>query len=192
LRRIESKAHRGEAGHIHQFLTPTSGALRMKIKTFVFGYLFVFAFSAPTFAQSLTAPFAGSYSVTDLVSPSGIPIGIGGMAFNPSDPNTLYVVGGADTSSAEVYTINVARNASGQITGFVGTATPYASAPYADTGLVFAPNGTLLYNMYPFSSMGEILPRGFITGNRGHSAWRGRRWWFGIHPQWLRTRGAAT
>jgi hypothetical protein len=132
----------------------------MKIKTLVFGWLFVVAFSAPTFAQSLTSTFAGSYSVTDLVSPSGVPIGIGGMAINPSDPNTLFLVGGADTIGAEIYTIELARNAGGQITGFVGTATPYTIAPYADTGLVFAPNGTLLYNEYPFSSMGEILHGG--------------------------------
>ena len=51
------------------------------------------------------------------------------MAFDPSDPNTLYLVGGWDTSGVEIYTINVARNAGGHITGFVGTANPYAAHP---------------------------------------------------------------
>jgi hypothetical protein len=128
----------------------------MKIAFASLALSLAFVSTAP--GQTLTAPFAGSYSLLDLNSPSGVPTGLGGFAFSPAAPNTLYMVGDWDGGSAAVYSIGVTRGASGHITGFSGSASFFASAPGADGGLAFAPNGTLLYDTYPADSIGQIKP----------------------------------
>ena len=118
-------------------------------------------------AQNVTAPYSSVYSIADLGSVPGVPGYYGGIVFK--DNNTLLIGGDANYANGAIYQITVARDSSGQITGFVGTASLYASAPYIDGGLWWMPNGTLCYTTYHYGDssnpatgnrIGQILPGG--------------------------------
>jgi hypothetical protein len=50
------------------------------------------------------------------------------------------------------------RNGNNTITGFSGSASLFASAPYIDGGLAYAPDGTLFFTTYTNNTIGQILP----------------------------------
>ncbi len=109
-------------------------------------------------AQTLDPAYSGAYTLFDLGSASTVPPLYGGLTLLAGDPNTLLIGGNANGASGAIYSVKVTRDVNGHITGFNGPATFYASAPYIDGGLSYAPNGDLLYTAYPTNQIGEIKP----------------------------------
>ncbi len=130
-------------------------------------------------AQTLSAPYSSNYSVGFNGSISGVTFPTGGLIFEQNDPNTLLIMGLAANSggtmaipknyrstfgplltpaeaelwsdsslAAPIYSVPVIRGAGSHITGF-GAAVLFATAPNNDGGLVYAPNGDLLFTIYP-------------------------------------------
>src|SRR5690606_29945862 len=61
--------------------------------------------------------------------------------------------------TAAIYSVGVTRDPVTQrITGFAGSATFYADAPYLDGGLAFGPGGVLFYATYEGGVVGQIKP----------------------------------
>lgn len=107
-------------------------------------------------------PTYPDFNLVDLGSVRGVPANYlyGGLGFKGS--NLLLSGGDGIAQDQVIYSVPVKRSASGTITG-LGTATTYASVPAADAavgnilagGLVFAPNGTLLYTTLSKSYIGQ-------------------------------------
>jgi len=117
--------------------------------------------SAPTFAAAcggLTfgAGYAGSYTCDSLGAAPGVTIPYGGVTF--LNNNTLLLGGAANTAPGVIDEIGITRGAGNHITGFSGSATLYATAPYIDGGLTFGPGGVLFYTGYPTNTLGQIKP----------------------------------
>ncbi len=100
--------------------------------------------------------FAGSYTCNDLGGPSGIPGSLGGITF--LDNNTLLIGGAANGAGGVIRSIDVLRDGSGHIVGFDGSSSAFATAPFIDGGLSFAPNGTLLATGYSNNTILQYLP----------------------------------
>lgn len=115
-----------------------------------------FGLTAASRAQVVAPVFAGDYSLVDLGTPPGVPGPLGGVAF--LNPNTLLVGGNANLPGGAIYQVGVTRDPQGNITGYSGAATFFASAPNIDGGLFFFPNGTLGYTAFPMNEFGFILP----------------------------------
>lgn len=132
---------------------------------------FIFAIgvsSVTAKSQTLGPDFAPYYTVVDLFSAPGVPSGYGGMTFKASDPNKLLIVGEAETANSKIYEIGVTRDTDGHIDGWSGTATLFATTPYATGGLIYAPNGVLLYTTYDdlgvFDNLlGQIKPGSIVA-----------------------------
>ncbi len=102
--------------------------------------------------------YADEYEAVDLGSVPGLPTPYGGLAFKAGDPDTLLIGGSANNPDAAIYEIQVTRGSSGEITGFSGTATLFASAPSIDGGLDYGPDGVLFFTTWPTNTIGQILP----------------------------------
>ena len=77
------------------------------------------------------------------------------------DANTLLLGGGANGSNGTVEQVSLVRtvlNGKNRITGFTGTSSTLSTAPNIDGGLVYAPNGALLYTGYSNNVLGQIKP----------------------------------
>ena len=115
-------------------------------------------------APTLAAPYGPlSYSISNLNSVPGVPGPYGGLTLEQGDPNTLLIGGNANNGAGAIYSIGLTRDASGHISGFSGTATPFASAPFIDGGLAYGPGGVLFYTAYSDNAasnnrVGEIKP----------------------------------
>jgi len=114
-----------------------------------------------TQSQTLGADFAASYSVTSLGSVPGLPTNYGGLTF--LDSNTLLIGGAANGASGSLYTIDVTRNASNHVSGFVGTVARFGGTSglvgeYNDGGVVFGPGGVLFTARWPINSLGQTKP----------------------------------
>jgi hypothetical protein len=119
--------------------------------------------SSSLVAQTISSPFASSYSYVDLGTPAGVPASFGGVAFKVADPDGLYLMGGATSNSGAVYRLVLARDANRHITGFVGAATRVAAAPLVDGGAQFETRGVLFYTRFPSNEIGQIKPGSSIT-----------------------------
>src|ERR1700732_3297908 len=106
--------------------------------------------------ETITPTFAGSYSLKNIGSPSGVPTPLGPLTF--LNDNTLLVGGSADTSSGAIYSIGGTRDSSNHITGFNGTAVLFSTAPQIDGAMEFGPGGVLFFTGFPTNTMGEIKP----------------------------------
>lgn len=84
-------------------------------------------------AQTLGAEFAADYSLLDLGSVPALPPPYGGVFILASEPGRLCIGGDANDSTGALYTIDLVRDGDGLITGFSGTATRVADAPFIDT-----------------------------------------------------------
>ncbi len=80
-------------------------------------------------------------SLTD----AGIPASLGGLLFSEEDPDTLLVVGAADTPEGALYSIPLLRDGGCHIAG-LGAPTKIADIPYAD-GLIRGPGGALFFGL---------------------------------------------
>lgn len=110
------------------------------------------------FASGVTPFYSGSYSIYSLGAVAGVS-GYGAVLFEQGNNNVLLLVGNADYSSGVIDAVTLTRDVNGHITGF-SSAVQYASAPYIDSGMAYAPNGDLLYTQYAGAGIGEIKPGG--------------------------------
>lgn len=81
----------------------------------------------------------------------------GGLAFLPSDPNTLLIGNPTPQTPANgtILAYGVTRDASNHITGFVGTSSFFANAPgLGNNGLAFGPGNVLFFSAG--TSVGQI------------------------------------
>jgi hypothetical protein len=109
-------------------------------------------------AQTIQPPFDANYTFTSLGEIADVPFAYGGLTLHPDDPDLLLIAGNANTFLGAIYAIEVERDACGQISGFVGTASLYAEAPYIDGGLAFNDAGILFATTYPFNQVYQFLP----------------------------------
>jgi hypothetical protein len=109
-------------------------------------------------AQTIQPPFNANYTFTALGSIPGVPAPYGGLTLLPDDPNILLIGGMANSASASIYRVQLQRDACGQIVGFVGTATIYASCPNIDGGLAFGPSGVLFATRFSNNGIHQFLP----------------------------------
>lgn len=116
------------------------------------------AASGPASAQTIAPAYTANYSLIALNSVPGVPANYGGLTLQAGNPNTLLIGGSANGGGGGIYSIGVTRGVGNHITGFSGTASLFATAPNIDGGLVYAPNGDLLYTAYPTNQIGEIKP----------------------------------
>lgn len=109
-------------------------------------------------AQTLAPEFAADYSALSLGSVPSLPTRYGGLTF--LDNNTLLIGGAANGASGSLYTIDVTRDASNHIVGFVGDAQRYGLAigEYNDGGVVFGPGGVLFTSRWPINGLGQTKP----------------------------------
>ena len=66
--------------------------------------------AAPAAAQAIGPAFSADYSFSDLGSPAGVPGPLGGINFDPNDPNTIWIGGAANSSGAQIYSVQVTRD----------------------------------------------------------------------------------
>ena len=109
-------------------------------------------------AQAMIAPFDADYTPAILGSVPGVPTPYGGVTFKAGDPNTILIGGSANGANGAIYEIQVERGCLGDITGFIGEATLYSTAPEIDGGLTYGPGGVLIYAGYNENLIGQILP----------------------------------
>jgi hypothetical protein len=103
------------------------------------------------------APF---YSCFDLGPVPGLPMHkYGGLTLTRATcSDTLLIGGDANLAGGKVYAIKVGRDPAGHISGFEGTATPFADAPYNDGGVAYGPGGVLFITRYPSNELQQTRP----------------------------------
>ncbi|TVQ52697.1 MAG: hypothetical protein EA377_09625 [Phycisphaerales bacterium] len=114
--------------------------------------------SAAVMGQSITPEFAESYTVVDLGSIPGVPTPYGGVTFKWDEPDVLLIGGAANSLNGAIYAIQVERGCDNFITGFIGTAELFATAPRIDGGLTYGPDNILFYTTYSNNTIGQIKP----------------------------------
>ena len=114
-------------------------------------------------AQDLQAPFKGSYSVTDLGAPPGVPARFGGLTLKAGTTDRLLIGGEANATNGALYEIGVTRDAAGHITGFAGTAARYGDAANNDGGVIYGPGGVLFLARWPNNELGLMRPGSTTT-----------------------------
>ncbi len=114
------------------------------------------ATAAPCLGVAFGAAFTSSYTCNDLGQPAGVPGALGGITFLDND--TVLVGGAANGSTGAIYAIDVVRGAGNHITGFSGTSSIYATAPFIDGGLAFGPGGVLFATGYPNNTLLQYKP----------------------------------
>lgn len=113
--------------------------------------------SAHALAQTVQPPFDQFYSVVNLGSPPNVPGALGGLTLKDTDPDVLLIGGSANGALGAVYEVPLVRTC-GKITAFAGSGVRVSDAPNIDGGLVYAPNGTLLFTRYNNNQLGQTLP----------------------------------
>lgn len=125
----------------------------------VFFAAFSTAFSAANSHASIAfGPGFGTYTSSNLGTPSGLTAPAGGLTLLAGDPNTLLIGGAANTLSGVIYSIGLTRDSGGHITSFSGSTSVYASAPFIDGGLSYGPGDVLLFTRYNQHELGQIKP----------------------------------
>lgn len=109
-------------------------------------------------AQTIEAPYAGNYSYVDLGSVPNVPANYGGLTIKAGDVNKLIIGGAANGAAGQLFEIGVVRDGQGHITGFSGSATVFAEAPYNDGGVTFGPGGVLFASRWPVNELAQYLP----------------------------------
>ncbi len=114
---------------------------------------------APAGAQEqLAAPFAGTYSITDLGVPPGVSPRLGGLMLKAGTTDRLLIGGAADASQGTLYEIGVTRDAQGHINGFAGSGTVLAAAPNIDGGVDYGPGNVLFIARWPTDQLALYKP----------------------------------
>jgi len=122
--------------------------------------------SIHSLAQTLAPEFAGDFTLTDLGSVPGVPGPNGGLFILSGQPNTLFIGGDANGPGGGLYAIDLTRDSEGKITGFSGSATQVAPAPYVDGGIGLDPGGLISYVQWPQNVYSQIdLDTGTVVNN---------------------------
>ncbi len=131
-------------------------------KSTLFLALLSFTATQATQAATIDPFYASAYSFVDLGAAPGVAANYGGIVVSSGDSGNILLGGHANTAAAEIDTVGVTRGAGNHINGFTGTTSKLANANGAsggiDGGLVFAPNGVLLYTSYSDNYLGELKP----------------------------------
>jgi hypothetical protein len=114
--------------------------------------------SVGAFAQTIDPFYAGNYSYVNLGSAPGVPGAYGGLTLKAGDPNKLLIGGLANQGSANIYEVDVVRDANQHIIGFSGTASIFATAPNIDGGLTYGPGGVLFATTYNNNNLLQYKP----------------------------------
>jgi hypothetical protein len=114
--------------------------------------------SALAVAQTIEAPYSGSYSYVDLGSVPNVPASYGGLTIKAGDVNKLIIGGAANGAAGQLFEVDVVRDGQGHITGFSGSATVFAEAPYNDGGVTYGPGGVLFASRWPVNELAQYLP----------------------------------
>lgn len=114
--------------------------------------------AASALAQSVLPPFDTTYQFANLGS---IPLGYGGTAFLPTNPNVLLT---SPYGGTTIFQVPLTRSVQGQITGF-GAPTPFATVGGCDGGLAFGPNNVLFATWYGPNRLSQLRP-GSVTTDR--------------------------
>lgn len=109
-------------------------------------------------AQVFGGGFNTSYSFTDIGTPPGVFGSLGGINFDPNNPNTIWIGGAANTPSGEIYALPVTRDLTGRITGFSGTSTLLALAPNIDGGLAIGPGNVMFVTTFSNNRLLQYRP----------------------------------
>jgi hypothetical protein len=109
-------------------------------------------------AQAIGSFYSPDYSIHLNTTVPGLPTEYGGLTMKREDPNTLLITGNSFTGSAKIYSIQVTRDASNHISGFVGNAAIFANAPNLHGGLTYGPDDILFYTTYSSNTVGQIKP----------------------------------
>jgi hypothetical protein len=119
----------------------------------------------PAQSQIVDPFYSSNYSIIFNGPAGDVPINYGGLLFKAGDPNTLLLMGNANDADGVLNSVSVFRGAGNHIIGLGAVATPLATAANNDGGLIYAPNGTLLYTRYSSNELGQIKP-GSSTTNK--------------------------
>jgi hypothetical protein len=111
-----------------------------------------------TMAANIAPAFNANYTLVDLGSAPNVAANYGGLNFLAGNLNVLLLGGAANGASGVIDAVGLTRGAGGHITGFDGTKTIFSTAPNIDGGLIYAPNGDVLYTAYPSNQIGQIKP----------------------------------
>jgi len=130
------------------------------LRTIVLSGIFAFTGIINVQAQTLTQEFIDAgYTLVDLGNISDVPANYGGLTIRVEEPNNLYIGGAANQTGAAVYSVPLLRDSiTNSIIGFAGPAQRFIDAPNIDGGLVFTPEGTMLFTRYSMNELGQILP----------------------------------
>jgi hypothetical protein len=109
---------------------------------------------------TVAAPFAGTYTCHDLGPVPGVPPQkYGGLTLTTDDCSTKLLIGGAaNFPEGKIYAVTVVRDAAGHISGFQGTASVFADAPWNDGGLTYGPEGVLFATRWPRNELQQTRP----------------------------------
>jgi hypothetical protein len=119
-------------------------------------FLTIVGTSATASAQVVAPEFAGDYTLRDLGPVPELPTSYGGLTLKVGDPNTLLIGGASTTSSGTLYSIGLTRDAQNHISGFTGSAAPFAEAPFVDGGVAYGPSDVLFVARWPADQLGQI------------------------------------
>lgn len=111
----------------------------------------------------ILAPFAADYGCVDLGTLPTVPSPWGGFAMKTNDPLTLLITGKARTAQGRLYAVSVGRDKDCHISGFTGTSTNVAEAPYSEAGVAWGPSGVLFLSQAVVNKIGELLPGSTVT-----------------------------
>ncbi len=119
--------------------------------------------AASAHAQTLAPEFLSAYSLDVLGAAPGVAINYGGLVLKAGDSNTLLLGGAANTPNGTVQQVSLVRtvlNGRNRITGFTpgSTSSTLSTAPNIDGGLLYAPNGVLMFTGFNNNTFGQIKP----------------------------------
>ena len=115
-------------------------------------------FGGSATAQVVDPYYEDQYWTVDLGSVPGLPAPYGGLCFSQDDPDILLIGGNSESGSGAIYAVELDRDCYGQIAGFIGEATLFASAPFITGGLCYGPDNVLFYTTYSTNTLGQIKP----------------------------------
>jgi hypothetical protein len=116
--------------------------------------------SCAALGVTVVAPYAGTYTCHDLGPVPGVPPQkYGGLTLTGDDCSAKLLIGGAaNFPEGKIFAVTVVRDAAGHISGFQGTATVFADAPWNDGGLTYGPEGVLFATRWPRNELQQTRP----------------------------------
>lgn len=121
-------------------------------------FLMLTALGPAAYSAQMGPGFSSLYSITDLGSVTGVPVPYSSLLFQSGKPNVLLLGGASTKPSGEIYSVPMTRSAATNHVTALGAPTPFANAPNIDGGLIYAPNGDLLFTEFNLNQIGEIKP----------------------------------